>query len=127
LDRGRGKIESKAQPVTTTRPIMSTDILPDQRTAQARHQNLVSDLTRRIKRRSTYLRVNRWRARNPDRQRALSAVARALQDFNLDKKPCENCGTDRNVCADPISVKPLRVVWRCRCCTNALRRRSKTD
>jgi hypothetical protein len=100
---------------------------PSTRTAQDRRRNLVSDLTRRIKRRSTYLRVNRWRLRNPERQRALSAVARALQDFNLDKKPCERCGTTRNVCADPISVKPLRVVWRCRCCANVRRRERKTE
>jgi hypothetical protein len=103
----------------------STDT-PRQRTAQDRRRNLVRDSTR-TKRRSTYLRVNRWRARNPERQRALSAVARALQDFNLDKKPCERCGTDKNVCADPISVRPLRVVWRCRCCTNALRREIRAE
>jgi hypothetical protein len=99
---------------------------PDQRPAQYFPQNLVRDSTR-TKRRSTYLRVNRWRARNPERQRALSAVARALQDFNLDKKPCERCGTTSNVCADPISVKPLRVVWRCRCCANVRRRERKTE
>ncbi|SRR5260370_22331798 len=104
--------------------IMNTDNL-SQRTAQDSPQNLVGDLAR-IKRRSTYIRVNRWRARNPERQRALSAVATALAKYELDKRPCERCGTDRNVCADPISVTPLRVVWRCRCCTNALRRESKT-
>jgi hypothetical protein len=97
---------------------MSNTNSPDQRTAQDHPQNLVRDMTRRIKRRSTYLRVNRWRSRNPERQRALSAVATAIQNYNLTRKPCESCGTDKNVCADPVSVNPLRVDWRCRSCTN---------
>jgi hypothetical protein len=103
---------------------MSTDT-PRQRTAQDRRRNLVSDLTR--KRRSTYRRVNRWRLRNPERQRALSAVASALQKYDLDKGPCERCGTDKNVCADEITLHPkLGVVWRCRCCAIVRRREKET-
>jgi hypothetical protein len=121
---------------------MSTDILPDPRTAQDHPQNLVhsrpwripprtAQSATRIKaspylpqrdRKPSYARVNRWRLRNPERQRALSAVRRALANYDLDRASCERCGTDRNVCADPVSVRPLRVVWRCRRCTNALRR-----
>ena len=73
-------------------------------------------------RRSTYERVNRWRAKNRERQEALNAVANAVRDYDLVRKPCERCGTDKNVCADEITLHPLRVVWRCRSCANARRR-----
>jgi hypothetical protein len=73
-------------------------------------------------RKATLRRVNRWRARNPERQAALSAVAVAIQNFDLVRGPCERCGTTKNVCADPISLHPLRVKWRCRSCGIAQRR-----
>jgi hypothetical protein len=76
-------------------------------------------------RRSTRLRVEQWRWRNRERQEALTAVAHALANYDLDKRPCERCGTDRNVCADEITLHPLRVVWRCRRCINARRRERK--
>jgi hypothetical protein len=60
------------------------------------------------------LRVERWRMRNPKRQRALAAVAYALSNYSLTRKPCERCGTKRS-CADEITLHPkLTVVWRCR-------------
>jgi hypothetical protein len=112
----------------------STDT-PRQRTAQDRRRNLVRGRTR-IKassylperdRKPSYDRVNRWRLRNPERQRALSAVASALQKYDLDKGPCERCGTDKNVCADEITLHPkLGVVWRCRCCAIVRRREKET-
>jgi hypothetical protein len=77
---------------------------------------------RRLLREETSRRVSRWRARNPERQRALTAVAIALKNFDLTREPCERCGTTKNFCADPISVTPLRVKWRCRSCGNAMRR-----
>ena len=76
-------------------------------------------------RKASYLRVNRWRALNRERQEALSAVATALANYDLDKQPCKDCGTDRNVVADEISMNPLRVRWRCRVCANARRRRER--
>jgi hypothetical protein len=125
---------------------MKTDILPDQRHAQDHKQNLVRSRPWRIVRPlppfapqtraitpSSYLpqrdrepsrlRVNRWRLRNPERQRASAAVARALANYNLTRKTCERCGTDKNVCADEIVLDPkLTVIWRCRTCINARRR-----
>jgi hypothetical protein len=75
-------------------------------------------------REATYRRVSRWRYRNPERQAALSAVATAIKYLGLKRKPCESCGTTKNVCADPISLHPLRVNWRCRKCSNAMRRKA---
>lgn len=68
-------------------------------------------------RKSTFQRVAAWRRRNRQRQAALSAVARAIADFDLEREACERCGTGDNVCADPISLDPLRVRWRCRSCS----------
>jgi hypothetical protein len=70
-----------------------------------------------------YRRVNRWRLKNSDRQKALSAVAAAIANYDLTRGPCERCGSDKNVCADPFSLKPLRVHWRCRSCSAELRRK----
>jgi hypothetical protein len=70
-----------------------------------------------------YRRVNSWRSNNSDRQKALSAVATAIANYDLTRGPCERCGTDKNVCADPFSLKPLRVHWRCRSCSAELRRK----
>jgi RNA polymerase-binding transcription factor DksA len=73
-------------------------------------------------RKSTRLRVEQWRWRNRERQEALNAVTYALKKYDIDRKPCEDCGTDQS-CADEISLHPLRVVWRCRRCINTRRRR----
>jgi hypothetical protein len=70
----------------------------------------------------TYRRVNHWRFKNLGRARAQSAVANAVRDHDLERKPCEICGTDFRVCAfhDDYS-KPLKVRWRCRGCNHRLK------
>jgi len=68
-------------------------------------------------------RTNKWRAKNPEKSRAIIAVSWAIRAFDLERKPCESCGTDKNVCAFPIDISyPLKVNWRCRFCDNDLRR-----
>jgi hypothetical protein len=67
------------------------------------------------------------RLRNLERQAALTMVAIALLQNELERGSCENCGTDRFVCVDPISTNPLRVNWRCRRCANAMRRRERKE
>jgi hypothetical protein len=69
----------------------------------------------------TSRRVSRWRSKNPERQAALSAVAVAIKNSELQREPCEQCGTTKNVCADPVSLHPLRVKWCCRSCSIAMR------
>jgi hypothetical protein len=77
---------------------------------------------RRLLREATSRRVSRWRARNSERQKALNAVAVAIKNSDLVREPCERCGTTKSVCADPVSLHPLRVKWRCRSCGHAVRR-----
>jgi hypothetical protein len=72
-------------------------------------------------------RVSRWRQAHPERQRALSAVTGALRRRDLARGPCERCGTDRHVCADPVSVRPLLVRWICRGCSAEVRRAAITN
>jgi hypothetical protein len=78
-------------------------------------------------RRSARIRTERWRMRHRERQEALNDVCYALTKYEIDRKPCERCGTDRNVVADEITLHPkLRVTWRCRLCANARRRVRKS-
>jgi len=70
-------------------------------------------------------RVHKWRQRNPERQIALSKVAHAIKNHDLDRRPCERCGGNRNVVAGPITLAPLRVTWLCRSCSSVERRMNK--
>jgi hypothetical protein len=89
-------------------------------------QQAARERRRRLKE-ATYRRVNRWRARNPERQAPLSAVATAIQNSDLVREPCERCGTTKHVCADPISLHPLRVKWCCRSCGVEQRRLARSN
>jgi hypothetical protein len=64
--------------------------------------------------------TDKWRRNNPDRVRAISAVAYAIQNYDLTRGRCEGCGTDKFVCAYPADyAKPLKkVTWNCRRCHN---------
>jgi hypothetical protein len=80
----------------------------------------------RQQRYETYARVNHWRARNPERARALGAVANAIKNYELERgTSCALCGSERNIVAGPISLHPVRVVWHCRRCSNELRRQAR--
>jgi hypothetical protein len=81
----------------------------------------------RQQRDETYRRVNHWRARNPERARALGAVANAIRNYEIERgTSCARCGSKRNIVAGDISLHPLRVVWRCRRCSNAQRRQARS-
>lgn len=71
-------------------------------------------------------RTNRWRDKNPEKSRAIMRVSRAVNyTYDLERKRCESCGTDKNVCAFPVDLsQPLKVNWRCRFCNNEMRRQS---
>jgi hypothetical protein len=74
---------------------------------------------------ATVRRVNRWRMKNRDKDRAINAVAEAIKRYDLERGRCEGCGTDKHVCGfHPDYAKPLAVVWRCRRCNNELRRQA---
>jgi hypothetical protein len=68
-------------------------------------------------------RIEVWRSKNREKQRAIALVGYAIRDCNLTRGPCVKCGTDVRVCGfhDQGYDKPLDVVWRCRSCNNKVR------
>jgi hypothetical protein len=74
----------------------------------------------------TIRRVDQWRRKNRAKDRATAAVSHAIRSYDLERGPCECCGTTKNVCAFPIDIsEPLKQVnWRCRRCNNDLRRQA---
>lgn len=56
----------------------------------------------------------RWRAENPEKYAANTAVNNAVRDGKLVKQPCEKCGATGRIHAhhDDYS-KPLEVRWLC--------------
>jgi hypothetical protein len=104
---------------------------PDFLRALRRHRKLLSqeakEASKRLRqeRAETLRRVSRWRLKNPERQQALTAVAVALKNFEIERgSSCSRCGSERNIVAGPISLDPLRVRWVCRRCSNAMRRQA---
>jgi hypothetical protein len=70
-------------------------------------------------------RTDEWRRSNPDKLRAIAAVARAIENYDLERGRCERCGTDKNVYAfHDDYAQPLKVNWRRRRCNNKLRRQA---
>lgn len=69
---------------------------------------------RRRKQGSAYREYKRkWRIENQDKQQAHAAVAKALNNGSLTKKPCEHCGDSDSKGHHPDYSKPLDVVWLC--------------
>jgi len=67
-------------------------------------------------------RIGAWRINNPDKQRAIELVGLAVRDYDLERGPCEKCGTNKNVCGfHDDYAQPLKVNWRCRSCNLASR------
>jgi hypothetical protein len=68
-------------------------------------------------------RIDVWRMKNPEKQRAIAMVGHAVRNDNLMRGPCEKCGTKVRVCGfhDQGYSTPLDVVWRCRSCNRAQR------
>lgn len=67
--------------------------------------------------------MRRWRAANPEKQRAYSAVKQALKTGALKKGPCADCGSPHRIHAHHEDYsKPLEVVWLCYLCHAARHR-----
>lgn len=57
--------------------------------------------------------TRRWRAVDPRRAKAHSAVASALRRGALRRDPCHVCGSEKSVAHHPDYSAPLAVVWLC--------------
>ena len=58
--------------------------------------------------------VKKWRAKNPERYKAQTAVNNAVRDGRLEKKPCVECGTTEYLHGHHDDYdKPLEVKWFC--------------
>jgi hypothetical protein len=56
----------------------------------------------------------RRRKRNPEKQAARNAVAHAIRDGRMSRRPCQSCGTTKKVQAHHNDYsKPLDVEWLC--------------
>ena len=66
------------------------------------------------RRQSAFLSMQKQRKANPQKTRARDAVAKAMRDGRLTRKPCEVCGCDQSEAHHEDYAKPLNVVWLCR-------------
>lgn len=87
----------------------------------ARRAWVIADAKRRNSRpeekKARLERLRRWRADNPEKYHAETAVGNALRDGKLFKGPCANCGTEAMVVGHHHDYsKPLDVTWLCRPC-----------
>jgi ribosomal protein S27AE len=57
-----------------------------------------------------------WRAEDARRNRAHSAVSRAIRNGDLVRQPCVRCGEAKSVAHHEDYDKPLEVVWLCQPC-----------
>lgn len=60
-----------------------------------------------------------WRAQDKRRAAAHSAVAKAIKSGLLERKPCERCGNEKTVAHHEDYDKKLEVVWLCYPCHKA--------
>ena len=57
-----------------------------------------------------------WREEDSRRSVAHSAVARAIRNGTLLRRPCSRCGNEKSVAHHEDYGKPLEVVWLCQPC-----------
>lgn len=57
-----------------------------------------------------------WRADDKRRQKAHSAVAKALRNGELLRLPCERCGNEKSVAHHDDYDFPLAITWLCQPC-----------
>lgn len=57
-----------------------------------------------------------WRNENKKRMTAHNAVARAIKNGKLIRKPCCRCGNEKSVAHHEDYNKPLKVMWLCQPC-----------
>jgi hypothetical protein len=72
--------------------------------------------------------TDKWRLKYPERAPAITAVSKAIKvTCDLDRGPCEKCGTTVKVCGFHIDgyADPLMVTWRCRRCHGAAQRAAR--
>jgi len=62
----------------------------------------------------------KWRAENPQGEKAHRAVSYAVSSGKLKKLPCEFCGSERVHAHHRDYSKPLEVVWLCAKCHHRL-------
>ena len=60
--------------------------------------------------------VRRWRAEDSRRTAAHSAVARAIKNGTLVRKPCSRCGAEKAYAHHEDYDKKLEVMWLCQPC-----------
>lgn len=60
--------------------------------------------------------TSEYRAKNPDRYKAHSAVSNAVRDGRLKKLPCAFCGSGETEAHHHDYSKPLDVTWLCKPC-----------
>jgi hypothetical protein len=93
-----------------------------------RRQSPLPEHNHRVRDRAAEVRrMERWRAENPEKARAIDAVAHAVESYDLERPPrCPGCGTDKHVCGfHDDYAKPLAVTWSCRRCRTKARREAK--
>jgi hypothetical protein len=69
---------------------------------------------RKIERIHANEKMRKWRARNPQKVKARSAVFVALRAGKLIRQPCEVCGAPKSEAHHPSYEKPLYVRWFCK-------------
>jgi len=57
--------------------------------------------------------TRRWRSENPEKYAAHRVVAEAIRRGEIEKKPCEDCGSPRVHAHHDDYAKPLQVRWLC--------------
>jgi ribosomal protein S27AE len=71
---------------------------------------------RRIKTVSTTAKTTAWAKRQPMKRAAHQAVTYAIRAGNLERKPCERCGSERSQAHHEDYSKKLDVRWLCASC-----------
>jgi Zn finger protein HypA/HybF involved in hydrogenase expression len=70
--------------------------------------------------RRTVAETRAWRAANPEKYRAQTAVGNAIRDGKLSKEPCLFCGEERVHAHHADYSEPLKVTWLCPKCHQRL-------
>jgi hypothetical protein len=73
------------------------------------------------------LAASMWRAKYPQKCRAIAAVGDAVRRYRIVRGECERCHTTRYVCAYHSQGydKPLAIVWRCRHCHSLVQHKDR--
>lgn len=78
--------------------------------------NAISKEYRRRNREELARKTRQREAEDPRKPRARAAVAKAVKNGDLIRKPCHNCDNPKSEAHHPDYNDPLRVVWLCHPC-----------